>query len=595
MSGSGEKSGFQGLDPHKNDLSPAIGMQKDGLLAGQPSRTSSNSCPVLPRGGHSENGMNDQELLRQYANDGSEAAFAELVRRHLNLVYSVAMRQLNDASAAQEVAQAVFCLLARKAGQLRDQAVPGAWLYLTACHKSREHRRAEKRRRHREQEAATMQELNVQDNEQNTWQLLAPLLDDAMESLGEGERQAVILRFFEQRPFREIGEVLGLEEDGARKRVDRALHKLRAHLCRCGVTISAAAITTAITSRAVQAAPAGLATTVATAATLSNAALHSSASASVKAIAMTTLQKPFVVTAIVLATATVVFQWKEIHQLHTDAAGLRSTAERATRLQEENDRLRREAEEQSQEVETELSELLRLRNRTAQLAGELQRYKATSATNSVGNATTASVSEAGQTNEPFFISVTNRVSNGQMLVAGGWSRQQGRRTYFLTTPTIGAGTNPSNVNTVLLKSYVVEAPDAVWDRLGWGTVKSDTRQSTSVWGFAPDQTAEVMKTLRKTKGVDFLSSPTISVLDGQQGTLAVNYQTQYTDGQEFNEPFTVQITPRVAPDGGSLDLELNAQLPAMAMRSDVLLLPDASPPPDARKQPDEYNRPRARN
>ena len=205
--------------------------------------------------------IEDTELLRQFARDRSDAAFAELVRRHVDLVYSVALRKVGgDAHAAQDVAQAVFIALARQAGSLTRRQTLTGWVYLTTQHLAAQTVRADRRRQVREHEAHTMDEVfNTPDVD---WPKLRPVLDDAMQELTEPDREAVLLRYFERRAFAEIGRALHVTEDAARMRVDRALEKLRMLLARRGVSSTAAALATVLGSQ-VAAAPAGLATAIA--------------------------------------------------------------------------------------------------------------------------------------------------------------------------------------------------------------------------------------------------------------------------------------------------------------------------------------------
>jgi RNA polymerase sigma factor (sigma-70 family) len=205
----------------------------------------------------------DAALLRRYAEDRSEAAFAELVRRHLNLVYAVALRQCGgDAHLAQDVAQRVFTDLARKAAALASRPVLSGWLHRATQFAATDVVRAERRRRAREQEAHAMQELTRHPGAEPDWDRLRPVLDQAVNELGERDRDAVMLRFYEGRAFADIGVALRLSEDAARMRVDRALDKLRGSLAKRGVTSTAAALAAVLADQAGVAAPAGLAATV---------------------------------------------------------------------------------------------------------------------------------------------------------------------------------------------------------------------------------------------------------------------------------------------------------------------------------------------
>ncbi|MBI5768041.1 MAG: sigma-70 family RNA polymerase sigma factor [Verrucomicrobia bacterium] len=207
--------------------------------------------------------VDDAELLRRYAEEKSEAAFTELVQRHLDLVYSAALRRLaGDAHAAADITQQVFTALARQADSLTRCAVLPGWLYATTRNVAVDFIRVEKRRRTREQEAHTMQQLNAA-SVSPEWENLRPTLDAAMDELSTADREAVLLRFFSRRSFGEIGVALKVSEDAARMRVERALEKLRTLLARRGVTSTATALSAALSSEAVVAAPAELARSVA--------------------------------------------------------------------------------------------------------------------------------------------------------------------------------------------------------------------------------------------------------------------------------------------------------------------------------------------
>ena len=199
--------------------------------------------------------IDDWSLLQQYVERRSEAAFETLVRRHLDMVYSAAWRQAGDASLAEEVTQAVFVLLARKAPHLRRGVMVAGWLYRTACLTARRALRDQTRRRIKEREAA---EMRLTDSNDEVWTRLKPHLDAALADLGEADRAAIVLRFLEQRNFRDVAAALSISEDAAKKRVTLALEKLRLVFTRKGVTLGLSAIAAALSARALEAAPAGL-------------------------------------------------------------------------------------------------------------------------------------------------------------------------------------------------------------------------------------------------------------------------------------------------------------------------------------------------
>jgi RNA polymerase sigma factor (sigma-70 family) len=208
----------------------------------------------------------DMELVRQYAHNHSEEAFAELVARHLNLVYGVALRQLGATQLAEDVTQTTFIILARKAGSLRADTIVAAWLCRTAQLAAADARKMQRRRERRELETHMQNLSDAPQSESATWVELGPALDVAMGRLGQTDHSAIVLRFFEGKDVKEVATALGISPNAAKTRVSRALEKLRNFLKGRGITISAATLAAAITSHSSQAAPVGLAASVTVAA-----------------------------------------------------------------------------------------------------------------------------------------------------------------------------------------------------------------------------------------------------------------------------------------------------------------------------------------
>ena len=222
----------------------------------------------------------DSELLRQYAREKSDAAFAALVARHVNMVYSAALRKTGNPAAAEEITQAVFVILAQKANRLLPHPALSGWLYQTTRLTAANFLRTEIRRTRREQEAY-MQSLSSQ-TEPELWTQIMPLLEDAMGDLGEKDRNALALRFFEGKTFQEIGAAFRVSENAARKRTDYALEKLRAYFFKRGVTSTTGSIAAAMSANSVHAAPAMLAKTAAAVALAKGATASTSTLALVK-------------------------------------------------------------------------------------------------------------------------------------------------------------------------------------------------------------------------------------------------------------------------------------------------------------------------
>ena len=147
--------------------------------------------------------MTDLQLLRDFARHRTDAAFAELVRRHVDLVYSAALRMVHDTHLAEDVTQGVFVVLAQNATQLTNHPVLSGWLHRTTQNLAAKAVRSDVRRRVREQEAVAMNEL-LSSEPDATWDRIAPHLDAALGELSDPDRDALLLRYFERKSAREI-------------------------------------------------------------------------------------------------------------------------------------------------------------------------------------------------------------------------------------------------------------------------------------------------------------------------------------------------------------------------------------------------------
>jgi RNA polymerase sigma factor (sigma-70 family) len=278
----------------------------------------------------------DSELLGRYARTRSEDAFTELVRRHVNLVYSAALRQVSgDAHHARDVAQTVFTDLARKAGSLACRASLTGWLYTSTRFAAAKIVRTERRRHHREDKFMRdpTNEISAGVSPGTDWEKFHPVLDDAMHELNEDDREAVLLRYFENRQFAEMGARLDLNENAARMRVERALEKLRVIFAKRGIT-TGAALASLISAHAVQMAPAGLATTLA----MTSLAAAGTGTTLTLLEFMTATQFKLGISTLAIASAATAFVVQ--HQTHTQLRGVNESLRRQiSQLRTDNENL----------------------------------------------------------------------------------------------------------------------------------------------------------------------------------------------------------------------------------------------------------------
>lgn len=332
----------------------------------------------------------DLQLLARYTRQHAEDAFAEIVRRHLDLVHSAALRQVRSPQLAEEVAQSVFTDLARNAHRLTsgsDAPSPRVgsdapslgsltpWLYQVTRRTAIDVVRREARRQLREQIATEMNAINATAAD---WTHIEPLLDEAMSALEETDRAAVLLRYFENKSLREVGATLGTSDDAAQKRVSRAVERLREFFTKRGITTGASGLVVVISANAVQAAPVGLAVTISTAATLAGTALVTTATVTAtKAIAMTTLQKTIIGATLAAAVGTGIYEARQASQLRDQIQTLQQQqaplTEQIRKLEQEQEEATRQLaalRDDNERLNRNAAELLKLRGEVARLRND---------------------------------------------------------------------------------------------------------------------------------------------------------------------------------------------------------------------------------
>jgi RNA polymerase sigma factor (sigma-70 family) len=319
----------------------------------------------------------DLDLLGQFNRDHSQDAFTEIVRRHLDLVYSAALRQVRSPQLAEEVAQSVFTDLARNVGKLKPDTVLTAWLYQVTRRTAIDVVRKESRRQLREQIAVEMTNMNATASD---WTHIEPCLDEAMQTLDDTDRAAVLLRYFENKSFREVGQTLGTSDDAAQKRVSRAVEHLREFFSKRNVTIGASGLAIVISANAVQAAPVGMAATIATAAIFAGTAVSTSTViAATKTIAMTTLQKTLITATLAVVAGAGIYEARQTTTMRAQVQALRQQqaplAEQIQQLQRERDDVTKrlvELQAQNEQLKSNqnTAELLKLRGEVARLRNE---------------------------------------------------------------------------------------------------------------------------------------------------------------------------------------------------------------------------------
>ncbi len=314
----------------------------------------------------------DPSAWCRFLDSGSEDAFTEVVVRHIDLVYSVALRRSRgDQSLAQDVAQVVFSDLARKANALPRDLVLAGWLHRHSVFVTSNLIRSEARRRHRERVAMIPEAPDPQVD----WSKIAPVLDDALGELPERDRTAIILRFLDQQPFSEVGRALGVGPDAARMRVERALERVRDWLSRRGVNSTAAVLAVGIAHHGVVAAPPALAACIASAATVASASLVNPAASATIIGLMNTSKVSLGIAAAVVVTATsvAIIEHRRNERLSAELDALRSASVVAADTTPSNNGL---SASEIEALREDRMQLMALRDKVARLRDENQRISA---------------------------------------------------------------------------------------------------------------------------------------------------------------------------------------------------------------------------
>lgn len=371
----------------------------------------------------------DAQLLRTYAADGNEAAFRELVTRHTDFVYSAAVRQVDSPDLACDIAQSVFTDLARKARPLAEKISAASslagWLHRSTRYAALNHLRDTRRRLANERQA--MEQLLTDSEAPVNWEQIRPTLDEALDSLGDEDREALLLRYFKNHDFRAVGLALGVSDDAAQKRVSRAIERLREFFTKRGITVGASGLVVVISTNAVHAAPAGLAGTISAAAFVGTAVTTSTVVATTKAIAMTTFQKTLTTVTVAVLAGAGGYEARQAAQLRDRVQSLQQQqAPLAERIQE----LQNNFADATNRLADLLAENTRLkanpeRNELLKLRGEVTRLKTTEVqrkSDPVEAAANARVAKVNQLKQRLEQMPNEKIPELQYLTVQDWLR-----------------------------------------------------------------------------------------------------------------------------------------------------------------------------
>jgi RNA polymerase sigma factor (sigma-70 family) len=491
--------------------------------------------------------IGDNQLIRQYAAERSEPAFAELVRRHLKMVYGAALRQVHgDTHLAEDVAQSVFTDLARKAGKLQHNHSIAGWLHASTRFAAANAIRAEARRRTREQALVSMNEMN---SEANTgWDGLRPLIDEALEELGGADREAIVLRYFEACEFSLVGAALGVSENAARMRVDRALEKLRAVLQRRGVAATGAALAGALAESSATVLPAQLAAGITSMALAQGGAtLVSSTPSILKIIAMKKLS--LAALGALALSVTAVF----IVRNSSDPNSQKAAAASANAKQTSPAQAGGSAPSAGAAGDPGLFNKIVQRHdeQVRAQGGQLTDEAAAEWDKMVADFDDSMKEQPGA--KKFGAKILAAFPPGETLVATGWRTPAGKNAMAFVTPT----TNPGGANPdqVLIATHLIEVPDELLDNLGIANFKAQGSGENTPTQFLPNAQADAMfAKMTNAAGGDAVYSPKVMQRLGQQATISIDELVIVRSPQDLDLGLKMNFFPSISADGSSLDI-----------------------------------------
>jgi len=479
---------------------------------------------------------------------------------------------VRNAHLAEDVTQSVFLAPAENSRQLTGHPVLSGWLHRTAQNVAANAVRSDVRRRAREQESAAMNEL-LSAEPDALWDDIAPQLDAALGELSEPDRDALLLRYFEGKSAREMAQTLATSEEAAQKRVSRAVERLRESFAKRGITVGADGLVVVISAHAVHAAPLGLAAGVYSAVFAGTAVAATLTAATIKTIAMTTLQKAIIPVAIAAALGTGIYEARQASDLRTQVQKLRQHQEA---LAEQNQRSTSERDDATRQLATLNGENEQLKLQTAELLklrGDVARLRQQLAEAALKGPSLAAkstpVKVAAEPFEPVQIFVANAdatVPAGQTMAFGGWATPPGKRTLVFMQPKIMESNGAGDTGSILLESHFIEIPDETLAKLGSDLnlagleqLKADSNASSSHSLLTSEEAALLLKTLKDTAGVNLLSSPRVTTGDGRQAVISITEQ-KTIGGQEHALGPSLDVEPRIAADGSSVKLTVSARL-----------------------------------